>query len=41
MAFDTEGGVYVSDGDGGSNARIAKLDAGLKTVWVVGASSFN
>ena len=36
IAFDAEGSVYISDGDGGVNARIMKLDSSYKLVWVVG-----
>lgn len=36
VAFDDEGSVYISDGDGGVNARILKLDSKLELVWAVG-----
>lgn len=36
VAFDAEGSVYISDGDGGVNSRILKLDSSLKLVWAVG-----
>lgn len=34
VAFDTSGGVYISDGDGGINARVVKLDKNLAVVYV-------
>eukprot|EP01043_Picozoa_sp_COSAG02_P079444 COSAG02_NODE_18383_length_942_cov_1.027284_1_plen_164_part_10 len=36
IAFDADGSLYISDGDGGANARIMKLDSSFKVVWVVG-----
>lgn len=36
IAFDADGSLYISDGDGGVNARIMKLDSSFEVVWVVG-----
>jgi DNA-binding beta-propeller fold protein YncE len=36
IAFDAHGAVYISDGDGGCNARVIKLDKSLKLLWAVG-----
>ena len=36
VAFDDSGAVYISDGDGGVNARVLKLDASLELVWANG-----
>jgi len=37
VAFDAGGNVYISDGDGGINSRVVKLDPSLKLVWATGA----
>ena len=36
IAFDAEGNLYISDGDGGVDARIMKLDPSHKLLWAVG-----
>jgi|EP01046_Picozoa_sp_COSAG06_P038054 hypothetical protein len=36
VAFDASGAVYISDGDGGVDSRIMKLDSSLKLEWAVG-----
>lgn len=36
LAFDNDGAIYISDGDGGINARVLKLDGSFSLVWANG-----
>jgi len=36
VASDFAGNIYISDGDGGVNNRVVKLDSNLRLVWSVG-----
>lgn len=39
LTTDSEGNIYISDGDGGVNDRIVKLDKNLQLLWSVGLNS--